>query len=101
MARYQTHDGKMADTEKARESWEEKSDFNGNNFISRATGSQWKHETLYLSAKGNYYIEHTSQWQGSMPGACFVDPCAAAQWLLNNGHELPEDLQKFEEALIE
>jgi hypothetical protein len=93
MARYKMDDGTVMNTRKAQKSWEEATRWDGHNHLSVATGSQWDHETLYVSAKGRYYIERTSQWQGSTPSARFVEPREAAAWLLQNGHDIPEDLE--------
>lgn len=101
MTRYSMEDGTIVDTDNATKFWEEQHDWDGRNHISRATGSQWEHETLYRSKKGRYYLEHTSQWQGSMPSAEFVSDEAAARWLLLMQHELPKDLESFAEAVIE
>ena len=96
MSRYQieSDDGStiLVDTRNARISYPEATRWDGSNHISRATGSQWEHETLYLSAKGRWYIERTSQWQGSTPGARFVSEQDAAAWLLANNHDLPAEL---------
>lgn len=92
MSVYRMDDGRIVDTTKASQRWEESTFFNGNNHISRATGSQWNHETLFQSAKGSWYIEATSQWQGSSPNACWVTPSEAAVWLLANEHEVPPEL---------
>ena len=72
MSKYRMEDGKVLDTDKASAEWEEAIDWNGRNFVSRPTGSQWEHETLYRSSKGRYYIERTSQRQGSKPHAELV-----------------------------
>lgn len=105
MARYkiETDDGNLTvvETKNAQDHWDEETRWDGNNHISRATGSQWEHETLYLSAKGRWYIEHTSQWQGSTPSARFVSPEEAATWLLANEHDLPEALESAGEAVSE
>lgn len=101
MARYRMEEGTLVDTKNATQSWEEETDWNGNNHISRATGSQWNHERLYRSRKGRYYIEHTSQWQGSLPHVEWVSPEEAARWLLLMEHELPADLQKIAEKVSE
>jgi hypothetical protein len=85
-------DGTVVKTENATQSWEEGTRWDGNNYISVATGTQWNHQTLYRSRKGRYYIEHTSQWQGSLPHAEWISKHEAARWLLANGEELPEDL---------
>lgn len=92
MARYRMEDGTVVNTDKAAQSWDEAARWDGRNYISVATGDQWTHETLYKSAKGRYYIEHDSQWQGSTPSASYVDAASAAKWLLLNEHALPEDL---------
>ena len=60
------------------------------------TGSQWEHEQLYRSAKGQWYVESSSQWQGSQPSAKWLTPQEAAEWLVLNDHKLPEELQHFE-----
>jgi hypothetical protein len=105
MARYRIEDEGLdpviVDTDKAKQSWEEDTRWNGNNHISVATGSEWKHEKLYQSAKGRWWIEHTSQWQGSTPVARMVPPAEAARWLLANGHDLPEELAGLAEEVCE
>lgn len=100
MSRYDL-DGAIVDTDNADAHWHESTRWNGNNHISVATGSQWEHETLYRSAKGRYYIEHTSQWQGSTDRAAFVSEQEAARWLLLNERDLPEDLAKYESEVSE
>ena len=93
--------GTIVSTDKAREKWEEDTMWDGNNFISCATGSQWEHETLYQSSKGNYWIESTSQYQGRLPSARWVSPEEAASWLLMNKEALPEDLAHLENEVME
>jgi hypothetical protein len=100
MAKYMI-DGVRVDTSKAKDTWSEDTRWNGNNHISVNTGSQWIHETLHLSAKGRYYVETVSAWQGSLPSAEFITPEEAARWLLANGEELPEDLVQYEDAMTE
>lgn len=99
--KYQMDNGSIVDTAKAKQYWEEDTNWNGNNHISVNTGSQWTHEKLYLSSKGNYYLEHTSQWQSSLPRAEYISEEEAARWLLRNDHELPEELEKFAEEITE
>ncbi len=100
MARYRI-DGTIIDTKNASAIYEEETDWDGNNHISRATGSQWAHQTLYRSRKGRYYVEHTSQWQGSHPHVEWVSPQEAARWLLLMEHDLPEDLEEYEDDVCE
>ena len=85
-------DQTVVDTDKATASYEEKTDWNGRNHISRNTGTQWEHETLYRSAKGRYYLVRTSQREGTLPGAEWLEPAQAAAWLILNEHELPPEL---------
>jgi hypothetical protein len=101
MARYQIDDESFVNTDLAKEQWDEDTYWNGNNHISKATGSQWEHETLYLSSKGRYYVVHTSQYQGSTPSARHLELREAAAWLLNNDHALPNDLEQFQASLEE
>jgi hypothetical protein len=101
MARYQIDDDSFVNTDLAKEKWDEDTWWNGQNHISKATGSQWEHETLYLSSKGRYYVIHTSQYEGTAPGARWLEPGQAAAWLLNNDHDLPEDLKGFQSSLEE
>jgi len=101
MARYRMSDGTVVDTANASQHWDEDTRWNGNNHISVATGSQWEHQTLYRSRRGRYYIEHTSQWQGSTPSAEWVSNEEAARWLLANEHEVPAELTTVAEQVSE
>ena len=101
MSRYRMDDGTIVDTKNASRSWDEDTFWNGNNFISRATGSQWTHETLYRSRKGRYYVEHTSQWQGSHDHAEWISNHEATRWLMHNDHDLPGDLASLESEVSE
>ena len=101
MSKYRTEDGTVVDTDNATAHWEETTDWDGRNHISRATGSQWNHETLHRSRKGRYYTEHWSAYQGSRAHVEWVSPEEAARWLLHNDHELPEDLAKLAEEVSE
>lgn len=94
-------DGTIVNTDKAIESWDESTHFNGSNHISDATGSQWEHQKLYKSRKGRYYLEHWSQWQGSEPHAEWLSNEAAARWLLLCGHPLPDDLEAVRSIIEE
>jgi len=101
MARYRMDDNVIVDTDKASQSWEESTSFDGRNHISRATGSQWCHEELYRSAKGRYYIVSWSQWQGSLPSARYLDAREAAAWLVYHGHEVPAALEPAAAEVVE
>jgi len=101
MARFQLEDGAIVDTDRAACSWDEAIYWDGRNHISRATGDQFLHETLYKSSKGRYYIVHRSQWQGSGDHAEEITPMAAAAWLLRNElrnvHEYQADAAVLED----
>jgi hypothetical protein len=100
MATYRIEDS-IVKTDNATAKWDEETRWNGNNHVSVVTGSQWNHQTLYKSRRGRYYIECTSQWQGSTPRAEWVSPEEAARWLLVCGYKIPADLQKVAETVEE
>lgn len=78
--------GRWFDAGKA-EVFEEDTFWNGQNHISRATGSQWNHEQLYRTAGGRWVLCHWSQWEGSSTSYTEQDPTAAAGWLVANGYD--------------
>jgi hypothetical protein len=61
--------------------------WDGNNHISVTTGSQWDHETLYLTKGGRWVRHRWSQWQGSTPTYEFITDDQAREWLLANEHD--------------
>lgn len=101
MAKYRMEDGTIVNTDKASASWDEATYFDGRNRISHATGSQWEHETLYRSRKGRFYVERTSQWQGSHPHAEWVSEHEAVRWLLQNFYEVPAELTHLVDEIEE
>ena len=92
MSKYRMQDGTVVDTAKATAHWMEQTRFDGSNQVSVNTNDQWTHETLYRSRKGRYYIEHSSQWQGSLDWAEWISPERAAAWLELNDEDIPDDL---------
>ena len=82
------------------EKWEEETEWNGQNRISLATGSQWEHETLYRTKSGRWIVHHWSQWQGSTPSWKEITNNEAAQWLVRNGRE-PHEACEEEFAALE
>lgn len=94
-----TLDRLVVDTERAAQVWHDRTDFDGRQRYSLATGSPWDRETLYLSARGVWYVEATSAWQGSRPHARRVTDRAAARWLLSQGYDLPDQLARYAELL--
>jgi hypothetical protein len=101
MSTYRMQDGTIVKTENAVQSWKEAAEWDGNNHISKATGSQWDHQTLHKSRKGRYWLECWSQWQPSTPHAEWISEHAAVSWLLHNDEELPPDLEKLRKAVEE
>jgi len=99
--KYRMEDGTIINTEKAVQSYDEATDFDGHNHISRATGSQWAHETLYRSRKGRYYVEHTSNYQGTHPHVAWVSEHEAVRWLLLNEHDVPAELAHLVDEIEE
>jgi len=101
MARYRMNDGTIVDAAKASQTWEEATDWNGSNQISRNTRDQWEHETLYRSAKGRYWKEFVSGRRQGQGEAYFLEPPETAAWLIANDHELPDDLKQHEDNILE
>jgi hypothetical protein len=106
VSRYEMSDGTVVDTDRAVASWDEDRYSDGHNRISKATGSQWDHESLYRTRKGRYYVEHYSQRQGSRDHAEWVSLESACRWLLANEHspgddDWPEDLTPLVEEVME
>lgn len=101
MSRYRMDDGIVVDTDQATSVWKEDHRWDGNNYVSLATGSQWDHETLYRSRRGRFYVESTSQWQGTSPRAEWVSPHDAAAWLTLNEHDIPEELAGMADEINE
>jgi hypothetical protein len=101
MARYRMEDQTVVDVGNATACYEEATDWNGSNHISRPTGSQWEHETLYRSAKARYYIVRTSNMEGNLPSAEYVTPEQAAAWLTLNEHPIPPELAEAAASITE
>lgn len=99
--KYRMKDGTIINTARASARWIEATDFNGRNQISRATGSQWNHETLYRSRRGRYYIECTSQWQGSQGHCEWISPERAAAWLSVMDADIPAELTEVADQIEE
>jgi hypothetical protein len=94
-------DGKLFMTERAQQHWDEAKDHDGSNFIGRSSGSQWRDDTLYKSKKGTYYLVTDSRVSGEHSRGKILTPLEAAQWLLLNDEELPEDLKPLNEEAAE
>ena len=98
MARYSMQDGSVVETGSAEASWPEHLCWTFSSNVSKATGSEADHETLYRSNQGRYYVEHTSEWQDSTPYAEWISPELAAEWLRTNDYDedsFPQDLRQY------
>ncbi len=91
--------GKWFDIEAAEE-FNEDSWWDGSNHISRATGSQTEHETLYRTAGKKWILRSWSQWQGtSETWTCITDE-EAAKWLVINNQDHPDAMDSIESLQI-
>jgi len=66
------------------ECFDESSDWNGSNNISRATGSQTEHEQLYRTKSKKWVLNSWSNWQGTTETWEIVSDGHAAKWLAHN-----------------
>ena len=71
---------------------------NGSNFISVATGSEFKHECLYRSKAGAWIKHCWSQWQGDLGGIFRITLEDAVLWLDKNGYE--KEAEKYDDCGI-
>lgn len=71
--------GQWFDSEKA-ECYKESSYHDGRNFISKATGSQWEHEAIFVTKGGKFILNHWSNWQGSVETYKEISKKEAAEW---------------------
>ena len=71
--------GKLFDSEKA-ECFKEEAYHDGKNWISKATGSQWDHEAIFITKGGIFILNHWSQYQGSKETYEAISKEQAAAW---------------------
>jgi hypothetical protein len=69
--------------------------WNGNEYLSKATGSQWAHENLYRTAAGIYVLHHWSDWPGSTESYSEVTASGAAAWLSRNEYDQDATEEQF------
>lgn len=89
--------GQWFDRDRVQKTYDESQQFDGRNFISNATGSQWEHQELLLTAGGAWILHEWSQWQGSRPTYSEITAEEAARWILCHGgaDDLPAELAEF------
>lgn len=83
MSRISLSDGRWFEAKDA-ELFEEATWWDGSNYISKETGSQWEHEELYRTRGGAWVRRWWSQWQGVGETYEVLDDGAACQWLIRN-----------------
>ena len=73
----------------AAEQFNESTTHDGRNRISDATGDQFRHQTLFRTARGRWVLENFSQWQGDRNTYEEISAEEAALWLVKCHHEPP------------
>lgn len=66
--------------------YEEAARWDGHNYVSEATGSQWDHETLYRTATGRYVLHRWSQRQGVGESYIELPQADGDAWLVAQDH---------------
>lgn len=79
----------------------EDASWDGSNWISAATGSQWTHEDLYRTAGGRWVLHWWSQESGVLGGYRFIDEDDALKWLLANRYEEDDISKHFSRGIDE
>lgn len=90
--------GRWFDLDKAEE-YKENSFHDGRNFISKATGSQWEHEAIYITAGGKFILNHWSNWQGSVETYEEISADEAARWFAKQGFDDDDIPEVFREGV--
>lgn len=88
--------GRWFDAEKA-EIFKEDTYHDGRNWISSATGSQWIHETIYMTNGGLFILNRWSNYQGSRETYEEISKVYAAEWFAKQGFSddcIPEVFHK-------
>ncbi len=63
-------------------------EWDGHDMVDINTGSNWIDESLYLTAKGRWVLEHDAHRCDNSPDTFrFVTMAAAREWLLRNHHD--------------
>ena len=97
-----TGEGYWFDGDKA-DFYAEKSNFNGSNWISLATGSQWNHEGIFITKSGKFILNTYSDYQGTVDKYVLISKEDAATWFCRQSftdEEIP-DIFKAEVKLLE
>lgn len=72
--------------------------WNGNNYISMATNSQWEHECLYYTKSGRWVLNSWSNYQGTLESYSEISEGEAIDWLISQAYlevdELPKSIRE-------
>jgi hypothetical protein len=90
--------GAWFDADKA-ESYKENSYHDGNNWISKATHSQWEHEAIYVTKGGKFILNSWSNWQGSVETYELVSKEYAGSWFAAQDFQDDEIPEIFREEV--
>lgn len=74
--------------------YDEAKNYDGNNMISQATGSQTEHEALYRTNGGRFILNEWSDHQGSTASYSEVSNEAAAKWFAINDYDPHKSCEK-------
>lgn len=66
--------------------------WNGHNWISKATGDQFTHESIYYTKSGRFVINRWSDYQGGADVCEEINENEVAEWLIKNEFEDLEEL---------
>lgn len=66
--------------------YDEDTNWDGHNYVSVATGSDFNHQILYRTANGRWVLHSWSQREGSMDKYEAIPDADAFGWLVCNGH---------------
>lgn len=91
MKRIALGDGRWFNAESAT-LYQEGTQWDGHNYASVATGTQWDHESLWHTAGEAWVMHAWSDWQGSGEAYNVVSASEAARWLIRNNLDLPPTL---------
>jgi len=81
---YLMSDGLMVKSKNARKIWE-----------GRSLSDSLKKYNLYMTRRGSFWVEHIHLDGIKKDFARWIDKADAAEWLQNEGFEVPEELQEF------
>ena len=68
--------------------YSEESEWNGNNYISKATGKQCYHENIFVTKSGKYILHSWSNYQGVSETFEEISKKQAANWFSKQGFDL-------------